>query len=97
MGKPQHMNKISPSVSIFKKRYLGFYRVESSPIFRIHDPSGLKYLTRLRLGLSHLKEYKYNGTFKDTQTPYCDCNNYSFESIEHFFPTALLEFWRTTD
>ena len=52
--------KISPSVSIFKKRYLGFYKVELSPIYKIHDPFGLTYLTRLRLGLSHLKDHKYD-------------------------------------
>ena len=53
---PSILIKMSPSVNIFKKRYHGFYKVESSPIYRIHDPSGLKYLTRLRLGLSHIME-----------------------------------------
>ena len=37
----------------------------SSPnhIYKIHDPLGLKLLTRLRLGLSHLNEPRFNHNF----------------------------------
>ena len=28
-------------------------------IYKIHNPLGIKYLTRLGFGLSHLKEYKF--------------------------------------
>ena len=31
----------------------------------IHNPNGLKLLTRFRLGLSHLNEHKFNYNFKD--------------------------------
>ena len=35
----------------------------------IHSPNGLKLLTRLRFGLSHLNEHKFNHNFKDYVYP----------------------------
>ena len=46
----------SESFSVFKNKILKFIRPSSKSIFGIHDPIGVKLLTRLRLGLSHLKE-----------------------------------------
>ena len=40
--------KNSPSLDIFKKRYLKFFSITSNSIYDIHNPVGLKYLTRLR-------------------------------------------------
>ena len=34
---------------------------------------GLKYLTRLRPGFSHLKEYKFKRDFQDSVDPLCNC------------------------
>ena len=31
----------------------------AKPIYSIHNPIGLKLLTKLRLGLSHLNEHKF--------------------------------------
>ena len=34
---------------------------------------GITYLTRLRLGLSHLREHKFKHSFQDTLNPFCSC------------------------
>ena len=47
----------------FKNHMLTIYTPK--PIYNIHNPNGLKLLTRLRLGLSHLNEHKFNHNFKE--------------------------------
>ena len=42
-------------------------------VYNIHDPVGIKYLTRLRLGLSHLNEHKFRN-FQDCLNPLCSCS-----------------------
>ena len=48
----------SESYATFKKSILRFIRPSENPIFNCHNPSGIKLITRLRLGLSHLLEHK---------------------------------------
>ena len=50
----------------------------------IHHPRGLKLLTRLRLGLNHLREHKFRLNFNDTVDPFCLCGNNNIETSEHF-------------
>ena len=45
----------SESLNILKKRISKFIRPSGSSIFNCHNPRGVKLLTRLRLGLSHLR------------------------------------------
>ena len=63
-----------------------------NPIYRIHDPNGLKLLTRLRLGLSHLREHKYKHNFMDTNIPFCVCGLLEEETTEHFLLRCTLFF-----
>ena len=55
----------SKSISVFKERILNFIR--PSPIFFLffdcHNPKRIKLITRLRLGLSHLRERKFKHSF----------------------------------
>ena len=44
----------SKSYAIFRNALLKIGRPKQCSIYRIHNPVGLKLLTRLRLGLSHL-------------------------------------------
>ena len=48
-------------------------RPASKSVYNIHNPNGLKLLTRLRLGLSHLNEHKFNHNFKDCVNPLRSC------------------------
>ena len=44
--------KSSISLSVFKKRLMEFFNVTPNPIYGIHNPVGLKFLTRLRVGFT---------------------------------------------
>ena len=37
----------------------------AEPTYNIHNPIGLKFLTKLRLGLSHLNEHKFKHNSQD--------------------------------
>ena len=80
------------TISKFKKELLSYIRPENNPIYRIHDPNGLKLLTRLRLGLSHLREHKYKHNFMDTNIPFCVCGLLEEETTEHFLLRCTLSF-----
>ena len=53
-------------------------------IFDIYNPYGIKLLTRLHPGLSHLNERKFKHGFYDTINLICICGG-DTESINHFF------------
>ena len=36
------------------------------------------------MGLSHLKSHKFSHNFNDTRDQFCDCDNKSIESTEHY-------------
>ena len=57
----------------FKKTILDFIRLKENSVYAIHEMSGLKLLTRLRLSFSHLNEHKFQHNFKDTFNPICSC------------------------
>ena len=59
-------------------------RHSSNSFFDCHNPIGIKYATRIRLGLSHLREHKLKHSFQDTLNPICNCAN-NVESAIHFF------------
>ena len=43
------------------------------PIYNVHNPSGVKLFTRLRLGLSHLRAQKFNHNFSNCPDELCIC------------------------
>ena len=49
----------SETINTFKQKLLPFIRPLENRIFNIFDPEGLKLLTRLRLGFSHLSEHRF--------------------------------------
>ena len=48
--------------------------VSSSPV-AIHNTLGVKYLTRLRIGFSNLKEHKFKHNFQDSIDSMCSCSS----------------------
>ena len=62
--------------------YLKFAPLPKS-VFRIHDPTGLAYLTQLRVGLSKLNFHKFKHNFRDTVNPMYPTND-GIEDTEHF-------------
>ena len=59
-------------------------RPHANSTYRIHNPVGIKLLTRLRLGLSHLNEHKFRHHFADCVNPLCYCS-VEPETTLHFF------------
>ena len=57
----------------FKSKVLKFIRPSENSIFLCNNPKGIQLLTRLRLGLSHLREHKFKHNFQDTLNPICNC------------------------
>ena len=53
-------------------------------ICKIHDPLGIKLLTRLRLGLSHLNGHRFRHNFQDCLNPLRSCS-LEVEPNIHFF------------
>ena len=58
---------------VFKKNLLKFIRLSPKSVFNCYNCKGIKYLARLRLGLSHLREQKFKHSFQDTLNPFCSC------------------------
>ena len=44
----------------------------------------IELLTRLRVGLSHLREHKFRHNFQDSLDPFCNCGRH-IETTIHFF------------
>ena len=76
--------KNADSFHVFKKHILDFIRPLPNSIFNIHNPLGIKYLTRLRIGFSHLKEHKFRHNFQDSVDPMCSCGS-GTETTKYFF------------
>ena len=73
----------SESIEIFKSKLLSLIRPVQSNIYIIFDEKGLKLLTRLRLGLSHLNEHKFRHNFHDCLNPLCSCS-LEIENTSHY-------------
>ena len=50
----------------------------------MHNPHEIKLLTRLRVGLSYLREHKFRHNFQDSLDPFCNCGRH-IETTIHFF------------
>ena len=75
------------SFEVFKKRALSFIRPMLNRSYDIHNPLGVKYLTRLRIGFTHLKEHKFKHNFQDSIDTMCSCSS-GIETAIHFFSIA---------
>ena len=73
----------SERLNSFKLKILKFIRPTANSNFRCHKPVVVKLLTRLRLGLSHLREHKFKHSFQDTLNPLCSCGK-EVETTFHF-------------
>ena len=76
--------KSSESYLMFRKRMLNLIRPKCNKTYGIHNPTGFKLLTCLRLGLGHLNNQKLNHNFRDCINPPCLCS-LSVENNIYFF------------
>ena len=50
-----------------------FIRSYPNSTFNCHNLSGIKLLSRIRLGLSNFREHKFKHSFQDYLNPFCSC------------------------
>ena len=62
------------SISSFKNKLLAVIRPVQRSVFNIFDPKGLKILTRLRVGFSHLNEHRFRHNIENCINPLCSCS-----------------------
>ena len=72
------------SFLIFRNSLLKIESPIQNPIYNIHDTMGIKYLTRLRLSLSHLNDHKFRQNSQDCLNPLCPCS-LEVETTIHYF------------
>ena len=82
-------NKIHPetwnaSLTAFKKHLLKEIHPISHLVYSICNPNGLELLTRLRLGLDHLNEDRFNQNCENCINLLCTCS-LKGELTSHFF------------
>ena len=75
------------SIAIFKKNVVNLIRPKPRSIFGISDSMGIKFIIKLRLGLSPLKFHKRKHNFLDTPDDSCDCRR-ACEDTAHFLFTC---------
>ena len=56
-----------------KNVFLKFIISPPISVLNCHNFKRIKYLTRLRLGLRHLRQHKFKHIFQDNLNPYCSC------------------------
>ena len=76
--------KNSESIVTFERRILSFIRPSANSTFSCHNPRGIKLLSRIRLGLSHLREQKFKHSFQDSLNPFCSSGKGEVETSPHY-------------
>ena len=73
----------SENLFVFKEKLLKFIRPSRNSVFKCYNPKGIKLLTRLRLGLSHLREHKFKHSFLNSLNTIFSCGQ-NIETSTHF-------------
>lgn len=76
-----------PTFDGLKDHIISLIRPEAKSMFGLHDPSNLRYIFQLRVGLSHLRSHKKRHNFIDTPSDFCLCKQ-GVEDTRHFFLTC---------
>ena len=63
---------------------MSFIRPKANSVLNCNSSKGLKFVTRLPLELSHLREHKFKHSFQDSINPICSCS-LDVESTIHYF------------
>ena len=86
-NKPDWDTQNLNSLSLFKSRILKFIQPNPNSILNCHNPKTIKYLSRIRLGLSHLHEHKFKHSFQDIKSYLCLWIRYwNTLSLPHLLP-----------
>ena len=72
------------SLKIFKGRFLQFVKPLENSVYACHNPTEIKYITRLRLIFSHLRYHKFKHGFLDAVDRLCRCSSAIRNTIHYF-------------
>ena len=84
MEQTRSLLRNSTSYNVFKNSILKYIRPSPEKTFQCHNPKGIKLVTKLRLGLRHLREHKFKHSFQGTLNPLCSCG-VDIETTSHYF------------
>ena len=73
----------SASCNVFNKVILKIIRPKPSQVLNIDSSEGLKFLTRIWFGLSHLADHKFRQNSQDCINPICSWSQ-EIETSTHF-------------
>ena len=73
----------SKSFVVFENSILKFIRPSPSNFFNCNNYKGIRLITCLRVGMSHLHEHKFKHNFQDRLNPICNCG-LDIKSTSHF-------------
>ena len=76
-----------PSFSDLKKHVTSLIRPQPKDVFDVFQPTLLRYLFQLRLGLSRLRHHKKSHNFADTASDLCICKT-GVEDTRHYLLTC---------
>ena len=71
------------TINAFRQKLLPFICPLENSILNIFNPEGLKVLTRLRLGFSHINEHCFRHNFQECLNPLCSCS-LETENTSHY-------------
>ena len=74
----------SKSFIDIKNNILKFIRTSPNTVFNCSTYKGIRLITRLPVGMSHLLEHKFKHNFQDCLNPICN-SGLDIESTSHFF------------
>ena len=73
-----------PFIATFKLAILDFIYPNPTPYFKTNRLSGFVFLTRLRVGFSHLHKHKFRHGFLDIVDPICSGHTNAVDNTEHY-------------
>ena len=73
----------STSGNVFERVIPKFIRPKPNEVFNVDNSEGLKFLTRIRLGVSHLAYHRFRHNFQDCISPIFSCGQ-EIETSTHF-------------
>ena len=68
-NKLDHNIRNSSSFNISRKSILKFIRPSANSLFNRHNLKGITFISRLQVGLSHLREHKFRHSLQDSLNP----------------------------
>ena len=72
------------SIATFKRAILGFIRPNPTTYFKTNKLSDFVFLTRIRVGFSHLRQHKFRHGFLDIVDRICSCLTNAVGNTEHY-------------